>query len=1241
MSQLLRIVLINTHLTGVVEMQMDQHTNICGTNASGKTTLQRLVPVFYGELPNRVVPKTRKKFDEFYLPYSDSYIIYEYRRDKGDICQAVLTKKSDGGLEYRFVGIPYHSEHYLQEDGQGGVKVYSYSEWASIMRHQAAGQFSAKIGATSEYRSIIQNDAAALRGNNADSIKLRRLAATFSLVSGGHKLRHIEKLVSAVHAKEGKMDTLKAMLAAIFEEDGVTLPTTKVKNTKARDWIQQMHQSKGLKELQDQLDQLKQLANQLDSLEAQLAALEPALQADNSQQKVQRADSETALQHLQQQLNQLKEQFNEQLSELNSQLSKTEHDLKETQSRLDQMQQRYDAYEDKDMNQLQRDTGALPLWRENLQQLQEQYQLMAEQHGDLERQLDLRKIKLSESLDRQSEQHSGQVKQLQLQKDQTREVQDSKLAELDQAFHNRLQAQQERFAEQRARSQSAIAVLDSQLNSTSLTEAEHEAQAEAEARLEQSQIQAQQHNHQLQQAQRNLNQVREQRDQADQQLEKQRQTVRAADQQLQQLHRQLTPEQGSLRHYLRQHYQGWEQNLGKVLDAGLLDRHDLLPQLGELSDNLYGLQLELNALEVPDYAQDEVAIRERIHSAEQALSQASGQQQQAEKALKEQHELFEQAKARLEQAQWQATEYEQNIDYARDARDRLKAQHQALIAQRKSQIQNQWNEQTQQLERLKGQQQLDLQAMNDDHQTQRLELKADWQTELQRLDEQIEQLDQQLAEKRVENKAQLKELQQAFEEELSDKGIDPSRLSDLKQRQQQLNNQIRRVEERQGELREWQDFMQLDWQQRRPAMLEQETQLKQQQRSLQQSVTELKQDEKRQRNALERQQSEQLERIKQADDKLAELSSILAKLGELELFAVVPAPLAPDIDLVERLARANEAYSQRNQMSLDLNGLVNDFENKLISKASREFIDRLEHEKSKLVALAGKNGTGKETGSKDAISVRQRLPILTDLLHILKDQQQQLLEMGENIGGDLKKFFTVFSDINRRIALQSRRLSEAVSDDLVLEGIKRSEVKILSTIDELGFWQPLKRFAKLYDQWRNSGKMLPTDDYLNALSDVVELLRSDEQYSIESLLRLELHLSEGGSDLVIKNDRQLLESSSHGMAYLILCKYLLAFTRLLKGDADVTLHWPIDEIGTLAYHNVEKLFQACSSNQIVIVGAFPNPESDVLMLFQHRYLIEPSQQDPGKRQLKRIQPKVSRLAERLAAKQSAAQEASA
>ncbi len=241
MAHLLRIVMIHGHLNGVVELSVDGHTNICGTNASGKTTLQRLVPVFYGELPNKVVPKTRMKFDAFYLPHRNSYLVYEYRREAGNVCQAVLTRKQEGGVEYRFVGAPYRPEDYLVETEQGPLAL-DYTQWSSGLRRSGT-PVSPKLGATSEFRSVIQNDFTQLHGNSRDGLKLRQIAAQFSLVNPERRIRHIEKLVSAVHAKEGKMDTLKTMLAAIFEEDGVELPVTRIRSAKAREWIHQMRQS--------------------------------------------------------------------------------------------------------------------------------------------------------------------------------------------------------------------------------------------------------------------------------------------------------------------------------------------------------------------------------------------------------------------------------------------------------------------------------------------------------------------------------------------------------------------------------------------------------------------------------------------------------------------------------------------------------------------------------------------------------------------------------------------------------------------------------------------------------------------------------------------------------------------------------------------------------------------------------------------------------------------------------------
>lgn len=65
MSHLLRIIMINGHLEGVIELALDGHTNICGTNASGKTTLQRLIPVFYGDGPTMLCPKRVRSLISF------------------------------------------------------------------------------------------------------------------------------------------------------------------------------------------------------------------------------------------------------------------------------------------------------------------------------------------------------------------------------------------------------------------------------------------------------------------------------------------------------------------------------------------------------------------------------------------------------------------------------------------------------------------------------------------------------------------------------------------------------------------------------------------------------------------------------------------------------------------------------------------------------------------------------------------------------------------------------------------------------------------------------------------------------------------------------------------------------------------------------------------------------------------------------------------------------------------------
>ena len=57
---------------------------LTGRNGRGKTSLLQLLPVFFGENPNRIVgtETNRLNFAGYYLPRLTSYILFEYHNKK-------------------------------------------------------------------------------------------------------------------------------------------------------------------------------------------------------------------------------------------------------------------------------------------------------------------------------------------------------------------------------------------------------------------------------------------------------------------------------------------------------------------------------------------------------------------------------------------------------------------------------------------------------------------------------------------------------------------------------------------------------------------------------------------------------------------------------------------------------------------------------------------------------------------------------------------------------------------------------------------------------------------------------------------------------------------------------------------------------------------------------------------------------------------------------------------------------
>src|SRR5690606_24065948 len=205
---------------------------------------QRLVPVFYGEYPSRVVPATRDSFERWYLPTEQSFIVYEYQRMDDEPCQAILAASSDGrGVDYRLVHKDFDLEDYIRSRQGDSIVCRTMNE---LGRHfRSLGITVSNQLNTRQYRAIIQNDRTLL-ADDCQRGELRRLWRRFCLCSGEHSLGHVEELVRTVRSREGEMETINSMVAGIRGEDGLAPPTSHLSAQTDEQWTRDSQPKQGL-----------------------------------------------------------------------------------------------------------------------------------------------------------------------------------------------------------------------------------------------------------------------------------------------------------------------------------------------------------------------------------------------------------------------------------------------------------------------------------------------------------------------------------------------------------------------------------------------------------------------------------------------------------------------------------------------------------------------------------------------------------------------------------------------------------------------------------------------------------------------------------------------------------------------------------------------------------------------------------------------------------------------------------
>ncbi|QJR79855.1 ATP-binding protein [Alteromonas pelagimontana] len=1226
MAGLKRIILIDTHLPGVVELKLDGHTNICGTNASGKTTLQRLIPVFYGEYPSRVVPATRDSFEKWYLPRESSFIIYEYIRSQGDLCQAVMAS-SGGGVNYRFIAKPFELTDYLYQNKSKEHASISMNELARNLKRNHT--LVTNLLNTRDYRAILQNDRATL-GSVANSRELLGYASIFSMTESGIHLRHIEKLAKAVHSKEGKMETIKAMIAAILEEDGVKPPSSSLSRNRVEDWIKECHLIKEFDSIRPEFAKLEQADHQLQQNEQRLGLLKHQFAVDESTLSAMLVEKQQQLDDTLHTLKTDEQQWSNTQDTLNQQLSEARADANKLEKELDNVEREFENWQSQDIDTLKDSVQKLGQWQSEISTLSTRYNLLTEKHQDIESAFNKRMRALSEKhlmeLEAFDEEKQNGYSKLAQQKSEQQEslqaIRDEyrlQLNEVEKEYSARLNELKIQHAE-----------IAAALNNMGFTEFEQSQLDLLDAEIKEAGMveDASRDNHRR--AHLEYESAVKARAQANSALEKTSIAYQAQQAQVDKVEALLYPGNNSLLEYLRREKAGWESTLGKVIHPDLLARDDLKPQVGDEHDSLFGLMLDLAPVDTPPYADSEQALQNRLAQAQNKLAEKLSQQNDAEAELAKASESVRNAELMQARYESENRSAEANRKRVQLNKDQVQKEYLQAVGERRKGNQARVTANAAEQEKCQAQHKEAMQEVRDQQREAETEHQFHWQQLITDSEDKLRQIERHILKAKDSAKEDKQKTEQWLADELANRGVDIDEIGSLQKAINQLQQDINHTERHRHKVSDYDHWYKnvfmghkVTWQQ---GLAKARKESAKAERELERQGSEYK----NKRQQLKELQAQIEQHLNQAREQENDVQQIIRQLGKINL------PVSTEmneqsksaVSIGQRISEGLTLLQERQRLLDDIKAHVEHFDQLIAAQAGTGLSDTWERSREECAVIT--------TQGHKSVDHRRLVSHLAQLLNVIVPQKLQgLREQGRIFGADLTSYYRVLEDIDKRIVNQSKRISKEVDEELFLDGVSHSAVKIRSRISELEFWPELTQFNLLYEEWLASGKVeLPDDDYALSMRRVLDILgRAALTGGISKLLDIELHLKEGNSELVIRTDRQLNESSSHGMAYLILCKFLLAFTRLLRGKANTTIHWPIDELGTLHQNNVKKIFDACQNNNISVVGAFPNPESEVLSLFDNRYLI-----DKATRKLQVVQPRVSAISELIKQRQ---QEASA
>ncbi len=606
-----KIVFIHSAHIQYAEINLDGNVHFIGTQGVGKSTLLRAILFFYNaDTQSLGIPREKKGYADYYFPFPNSYVVYEVARDEERFC--VVTYKSQNRICFRFIDGAYQQGFFV--DANGAV-AEQWERIAGRLDTQRIFYSKRKIEQYAEYRDILYGN------QDGKKSEFKRYALMESKEYG-----NIPKTIQNVFLNSKmEADFIKQTIISSLENDVMIDLTTYNRHLKGFDTQladiqkfnelktrEQAHAITGHYNMILYLEREKVgLAQALGAAFAALQDAHPLLAKQLGERQADEMQVKERLARLADEGKKAEEKFNKDVGAIEAKL-KTARELakKYEDAKIDAVLSRVaqKPIHEGTLGNLKGEQQSLVLQQQALaQSFQLQLDAVDNQLGEYVNRMQQALLKLEQELMQAQEQVRQRVAQLaselreaqQQAMGQARETLDLRRGERMGLQHQRDGLEKQRFLQD-----------------------EIEGLRDAQRKLEDAQRQFQAERNE---AQRNLDALLQKLEWEEKELQK------ANDAQWETLQAQIVAQQAqiisiegylensktSLYGWLATEYPGWENTIGKVIDAdAILFHNDLSPRKLPESLGLYGVEIDLEQVQktvktVEDYAYERQGLLDR------------------------------------------------------------------------------------------------------------------------------------------------------------------------------------------------------------------------------------------------------------------------------------------------------------------------------------------------------------------------------------------------------------------------------------------------------------------------------------------------------------------------------------------------------------------------------------------------------------------------------------------------------